>query len=181
MPVTDDQHRLLEQYLDGEADDAAAERVRQWVSGDDAAAEALERARALRGLRAGALDGGADDDAAVDRILAEIRNAELRERYAAPAPGVGGLRRWSGLAAAIVVVGTLGVGFGYLTDGGINGGFDPAALPPGGYTVQVVDRATGRVLHTATAGDPADAEAVRAAMQDRFADEVVNVAPTAAE
>ena len=165
--MTDDELRLINEYLDGEADPAAAAAVRGRVSGRDDAAAALRQAQAERAGReatfaAASLD---EDDAAVDRILTAVRQEQLRDRAnAAPASRTSALRLWAPRVAAVLIVGLAGASVGYFT-GGTGGGATQIVSSPvrvaDGYAVHVMDR-DGTLLRTVNYSTRQAAETGRA-------------------
>ena len=166
--MTDDELRLINEYLDGEADPAAAATVRGWVSSRDEAAAALRQAKAERAGRdatfaAASLD---EDDAAVDRILTAVRQEQLRDRAAAPiASRTSALRLWAPRVAAVLIVGVAGASVGYFTGGTSGGGGTTIVSSPmpvaDGYAVHVMDR-DGTLLRTVNYSTRQAAETGRA-------------------
>ncbi|MEM8873042.1 MAG: hypothetical protein AAGD32_02180 [Planctomycetota bacterium] len=146
MPLSENEFDLLEQYLDGESDEAQAAHVRALIASRDDAAEALRAAKARRGLRSEIFQQqGEDDEQAIDRILAAIRAEGIREKFAQEDKTGFGWRQWTGLAAACLALGLFGVFIGYATGPGGNA---PATITaPNTFNVQVVNDA-GQVTET---------------------------------
>jgi anti-sigma factor RsiW len=175
MPLTDDQHRQLDAYLDGELDAAAADRVRHWLAGSDDATAALRAAEQARQLRGNLFNSNEGTEADVDHLLSALRNAEQDEqdeqaaRMKMPTPGFGHRHGgWLAMVAATLVVGFLGIGYGYLT-GPAQPPLTPAAQD---WTVQVTNPSTGQVVRQVSFDSYEEAQAVQQRMnaQDQSMD-----------
>lgn len=150
MALSESEHHLLEQYLDGECDDAQAARVRAMISGREDGTAALRDAEWHRGQRSALFhQPGPDDEAAVDRILSALRREQLREQVTRPRRWM----KWSGLAASVLLLGTFGGLVGYMGDGTPSA---PAPIAPGSFTVRVTDDA-GRTVQVLPASDYSEA------------------------
>lgn len=107
METSSDQIELLEQYLDGALEPAAAAALEARVSADAALRRALEQLRLERDLRVrvfASLEGDdRDANAAAERFAASVTRRESMRRLARMA-------RFAAAAAAVVLIG-FGIGW----------------------------------------------------------------------